>query len=124
LKDGWSAQTSNPSPSTDPIHNATSAQLTLSILSIFYAECDITSYAKANYVRGSQIVIDTNNIHPQVGDPWPGVAKIISMFYSYGKKMRTFVVAGKTGVFTINPGPASANLTPKLSLDMSRSPVL
>ena len=89
-----------------------SAPPTPSILSIFYADYDITSYAKTNYVRGSQIVINTNNIQLQAGDPWPGVAKSISMLYRYSKEMRAFVAAGGTGVITINPGPANAQPYP------------
>ncbi|KAF9700726.1 hypothetical protein EKO04_001397 [Ascochyta lentis] len=109
LKSGWPAQTNNPSPSTDPLHNAMISQPSLSILSMFYADRDITSYAKSNVARGSQLVIDTNNIVGWAnGDPWPGNQKSISMLYSYGKELRTFVVAGGTGTFTINPGPASA----------------
>lgn len=42
------------------------------------------------------------------GDPWPGNQKSISMLFSYGKELRTFVVAGGTGVYTLNPGPASS----------------
>ncbi|KAJ4359090.1 hypothetical protein N0V95_002484 [Ascochyta clinopodiicola] len=109
LKNGWPAQTNNPSPSTDPLHNAMIVQPTLTILSMFYADRDITSYAKMNVARGSQLVIDTNNIVGWAnGDPWPGQQKSISMLYSYGKELRTFVVAGGTGTFIINPGPASA----------------
>ena len=109
LKSGWPAQRNSPSPSTDPLHNAMIAQPTLALLSMFYADRDITSYARSNVVRGSQLVIDTNNIVGWAnGDPIPGTQKSISMLYSYGKEMRTFVVAGATGSYTINPGPASA----------------
>jgi hypothetical protein len=42
------------------------------------------------------------------GDPWPGAQKSISLLFTYGKEMRTFVVAGGTGTYTLNPGPASS----------------
>lgn len=107
LKSGWPAQV-NP-PANDPIHNAMIAQPKLAILSMFYADRDITSYAQGNVARGSQLVIDTNNIVGWAnGDPWPGNQKSISMLYSYGKELRTFVVAGGTGTFVINPGPVSS----------------
>lgn len=92
--------TQTPTPTPTP---------TLSILSMFYADRDITSYAKGNVARGSLLVIDTNNIVGWAnGDPWQGNAKSISMLYSYGNELRTFVAAGSTGTYTINPGPASA----------------
>lgn len=59
LKNGFPNMTPNPSPSTDPIHSAMTAP-SLSIVSMFYADRDITSYAKGNVARGSQLVIDTN----------------------------------------------------------------
>lgn len=60
LKNGYPAMLVNPSPATDPIHSAMTVQPTLSIISMFYADRDITSYAKQNVARGSQLVIDTN----------------------------------------------------------------
>lgn len=59
LKNGFPNMTPDPSPSTDPIHSAMTAP-SLSIVSMFYADRDITSYAKGNVARGSQLVIDTN----------------------------------------------------------------
>jgi hypothetical protein len=38
------------------------SQPTFTILSMVYADRNITSYAKRNAARGSQLVIDTNNI--------------------------------------------------------------
>lgn len=60
LKNGRPALVSNPSPSLDPIHSAMTVAPTLSIISMFYADRDITSYARSNVARGSQLVIDTN----------------------------------------------------------------
>lgn len=60
LKNGWPALIPNPSPFTEPIHSSMTVQPTFTILSMFYADRDITSYAKQNVVRGSQLVIDTN----------------------------------------------------------------
>lgn len=109
LKNGRPALLPNPSPELDPIHSAMTTAPTMSIISMFYADRDITNYAKLNVARGSQLIIDTNNIVGWAnGDPWPGNQKSISMLFSYGKELRTFVVAGGTGTFVLNPGPASS----------------
>lgn len=60
LKSGYPAMMTNPSPETDPIHSSMTVQPTFTILSMFYADRDITNYAKQNVARGSQLVIDTN----------------------------------------------------------------
>jgi hypothetical protein len=79
---------------------------TFTILSMVYADRDITAYAQGNVLRGTQLVIETNTIVGWAnGDPWPGQAKSISMLYTYGQETRTFVAAGGTGTYTINPGP-------------------
>ncbi|KAF3006711.1 hypothetical protein E8E13_009234 [Curvularia kusanoi] len=109
LKNGYPAMIPNSNPSADPIHSAMTVQPSLSIVSMFYADRDITSYAKQNVARGSQLVIETNNIVGWAnGDPWPGVQKSISLLFTYGKELRTFVVAGGTGTYVLNPGPASS----------------
>ncbi|KAL1651838.1 hypothetical protein SLS61_005209 [Didymella pomorum] len=109
LKSGYPALIANPSPNTDPIHSSMTTQPTLTILSMYYADRDITPYAKQNVARGSQLVIDTNNIVGWAnGDPWPGNQKSISMLFSYGNELRTFVCIGGTGTYVLNPGPASS----------------
>ncbi|KAH6633380.1 hypothetical protein C7974DRAFT_170427 [Boeremia exigua] len=109
LKNGYPTMYNNPSPLTDPIHSAMTVQPVLSIISMFYADRDITSYARQNVARGTQLVIDTNNIVGWAnGDPWPGNQKSISMLFSYGTELRTFVVQGGVGTIVLNPGPASS----------------
>ncbi|KAJ8114810.1 hypothetical protein OPT61_g3395 [Boeremia exigua] len=97
--------TSETSTSTTPTPTPTA----LSIISMFYADRDITQYAKQVVPSGTQLVINTNNIVSWAnGDPWPGQAKSISMLFSYGTELRTFVVQGGTGIYVLNPGPASS----------------
>ena len=59
-KNAWATQNVI-NPNEEPRHVAFIPKpVTLSILSMFYADRDITSYAKQNVARGSQLVIDTN----------------------------------------------------------------
>ncbi|OJD35908.1 apple protein [Diplodia corticola] len=74
------------------------------ILSMIYADRDITAAANNNIVKGQQLVINTNTISSWAGDPWGGNTKSIFLLYMYGAETRTFVSHDGQGTFTINPG--------------------
>ncbi|EKG18629.1 Apple [Macrophomina phaseolina MS6] len=78
------------------------------ILSVVYADRDVTGWAASNIVRGNRLIIDTNNVWRWAGDPWGGNPKSIFMLYMYGAETRTFVSWDGQGTFVINPGPVSS----------------
>ncbi|KAF4535212.1 Kelch domain-containing protein [Lasiodiplodia theobromae] len=74
------------------------------ILSMIYADRDITAAANNNIIQGRTLVINTNTISGWAGDPWGGNQKSIFLLYMYGAETRTFVSHDGQGTFTINPG--------------------
>lgn len=90
-------------------YSTASAQMNspFTIMSMFYADKDVTGSAAANIVSGNRLIIDTNNIWRWAGDPWGGNAKSIFMLYMYGAETRTFVAVDGQGTFTISPGSIS-----------------
>ncbi|EOD43076.1 putative Apple protein [Neofusicoccum parvum UCRNP2] len=74
------------------------------ILSMIYADRDITALATSNIVKGNTLVINANTISSWAGDPWAGNYKSIFLLYMYGAETRTFVAWDGAGVFTISPG--------------------
>ncbi|KAL1614919.1 hypothetical protein SLS54_009368 [Diplodia seriata] len=76
------------------------------ILSMIYADRDITAAAQNNIVQGNKLVINTNTISGWAGDPWGGNPKSIFLLYMYGAETRTWNSVDGQGTFTISPGAA------------------
>ena len=59
----------------------------------------------ANIQQGPNLVLDMSNTSPWGdNDPWVGVKKCLSILYSYGTTIRTFVACEGDGPFTLFPG--------------------
>ena len=81
----------------------------LTVVSAFFADMDVTSQVK-NFKSGNNIVIDTSNLVSTFGsDPWPNVAKTLTILLTNGTATRVFVAPEGSGKFTLAPsGTGSA----------------
>jgi hypothetical protein len=112
LKSSWATFGSN----QDSQNVIATAQMEspFSIVSMFYADKNITEAAKTKIAVGNKLIIDSNNMVEWATDPWQGNAKSISLLYMYQSEMRTFVCTDSQGTFTINSGPIA--IAPNLAL--------
>lgn len=86
---------------------------TFAILSAFFAQEDVTDKARAAYLQGNNIVIDTSDaglLSALGADPWVNVLKSLVILYSYGSELRVWTSHdGQSSTpYTITPGPISS----------------
>ncbi|TIA47536.1 hypothetical protein D6C79_04596 [Aureobasidium pullulans] len=77
---------------------------TLSILSAFFGQQDVTSLAQTKLKSGNGYYLDTFNLVPTLGvDPWVGNPKLITLLYMNGTTLRTFAISEAEGRDSLFP---------------------
>jgi len=83
---------------------ASAAAPTLSILSAFFGQQDVTSLAQTKLKSGNGYYLDTFNLVPTLGvDPWVGNPKLITLLYMNGTTLRTFAISEAEGRDSLFP---------------------
>lgn len=96
---------SSPTRSSTSSGTSTSTATSLAIIDANYAGRNITSQALAGIQQGPNIVVNMTNTDPWgTPDPWFSVKKCLSILYSYGSTIRTFVACESNGAFNLAPG--------------------
>lgn len=126
-----SVPSASSSPASSKISTTTSSSATSSssvapvstpsfgILAANYADKDISSFARSNWLVGKQVVVDTNATAIQAanGDPWSSnPTKTISMLYTWGSETRVFVALPNSGSFTQQNSAYNASTAPGSTL--------
>ncbi|OBW64693.1 MAG: Serine/threonine-protein phosphatase [Aureobasidium pullulans] len=83
---------------------SSAAAPTLSILSAFFGQQDVTSLAQTKLKSGNGYYLDTFNLVPTLGvDPWVGNPKLITLLYMNGTTLRTFAISEAEGRDSLFP---------------------
>ncbi|KAL2029338.1 hypothetical protein VTO58DRAFT_108530 [Aureobasidium pullulans] len=83
---------------------SSAAAPTLSILSAFFGQQDVTSLAQTKLKSGNGYYLDTFNLIPTLGvDPWVGNPKLVTLLYMNGTTLRTFAISEAEGRDSLFP---------------------
>lgn len=85
----------------------------LTLLSAFFGQQDVTSLVNTKLKSGNGYHIDTFNLVQNLGvDPWVGNPKLITLLYTNGTTLRTFAISEAEGNDYLYPTSTNCGVDP------------
>ena len=113
------AATTSTSAAASAATTAAASTNPFTILSAYFADSDITTQARANFLVNGQLIVNTTFPGTSLGstDPWSGnSAKSITILYTYKNETRVFAALQNSGAYTQQAASFSTATAPGSAL--------